>query len=325
MGKTTAHFFTTNPTTNSMKNKCPVCTKSKGRRDCLLNNNELICSSCCAEIRSEESCSDCTHFFLAMKQSIQKMKRNGFQEFNCLIDPVADKQVDKALALIEIKDLVNAKEQADILIEKHPDQYLAHYVMGCYCVTTNDIKGSIPHFKTSLKIFPYFAQAWYNLAQSHQRLVEIPEYINALNKVIEYGNDHAPFLADAKENLHSIGQMIQKQNGFTISEYLEQLQKYDFTFEKMENKNFEQAIEGFKQIIEKEPNHVQSHGNLGICYASIGDKKLALEYLDRSLELDPSYVIASNNKKLFLEMNEGEPIEVKMKSVKYHDGRDLLV
>ncbi len=44
--------------------KCPICNSRKGKRECLIqeNNNNMICSLCCAEIRQEENCFKCEFY-----------------------------------------------------------------------------------------------------------------------------------------------------------------------------------------------------------------------------------------------------------------------
>ena len=56
------------------------------------------------------------------------------------------------------------------------------------------------------------------------------------------------------------------------------------------------------------PRHHQSLGNLGICYAMLGQKKRAIEALDKALELNPSYEFALRNRSLIERLDEGEPL-----------------
>ena len=41
--------------------KCPICISKKGKRKCLALGS-LICSQCCGEKRTEDSCSECAHY-----------------------------------------------------------------------------------------------------------------------------------------------------------------------------------------------------------------------------------------------------------------------
>lgn len=41
--------------------KCPICSSRKGKRKCLIVDG-LICSLCCGNTRTEETCSECAFF-----------------------------------------------------------------------------------------------------------------------------------------------------------------------------------------------------------------------------------------------------------------------
>ncbi len=42
--------------------KCPVCDTRKGKRKCLIADNQFVCSLCCANTRKEELCLDCVFY-----------------------------------------------------------------------------------------------------------------------------------------------------------------------------------------------------------------------------------------------------------------------
>ena len=52
---------------------------------------------------------------------------------------------------------------------------------------------------------------------------------------------------------------------------------------------------------------MQSHGNVALAYAGLGKKAMALEHLDKALDLDPTYEPAMQNRKVVERMREGEP------------------
>ena len=63
----------------------------------------------------------------------------------------------------------------------------------------------------------------------------------------------------------------------------------------------------FDRVLAQNPDHVQSHGNVALAYAGLGQKALALEHLDKALALDPTYGPAILNRKAIEAMKEGEP------------------
>jgi tetratricopeptide (TPR) repeat protein len=64
----------------------------------------------------------------------------------------------------------------------------------------------------------------------------------------------------------------------------------------------------FRTVIEQNPSHVQSYGNLALALANLGQKAAALQCLDKALELDPSYAPARGNRLIVEQMTEGIPL-----------------
>ena len=62
-----------------MKLKCTLCSKNKAQRQCMLKNNAVICSSCCASMRSED-CQACGYYASAKNYSAQKEARQKGSE-----------------------------------------------------------------------------------------------------------------------------------------------------------------------------------------------------------------------------------------------------
>ena len=86
----------------------------------------------------------------------------------------------------------------------------------------------------------------------------------------------------------------------------------------MESGDRESAIAAFCHAVEAHPNHPQSYGNIGICYANMGRKLEALEAFDRALELDPKYEPALVNRKLAASLAEGQSLAGDVKSIEYY-------
>ena len=64
----------------------------------------------------------------------------------------------------------------------------------------------------------------------------------------------------------------------------------------------------FNSVLQLESNHTQSHGNLGIAYAALGDRDAALRHLNRAIELDPRYEPAIVNRRVLLALQPGEKL-----------------
>lgn len=85
------------------------------------------------------------------------------------------------------------------------------------------------------------------------------------------------------------------------------MRRFLTAFQHLSDREFEPAINLFQRVLAEDPNHVQSYGNMGLAYAGLGKKVLALACLDQALKLDPSYEPAQINRRVVAEMTEGEP------------------
>jgi len=86
---------------------------------------------------------------------------------------------------------------------------------------------------------------------------------------------------------------------------------------------FEQAVCGFNLVLESQPGHVQSHGNLGLAYAGLGNRVGALRHLDKAIELDPDYGPAIDNRRIILALQPGERLSLgPIREVDFYSDRE---
>ena len=112
----------------------------------------------------------------------------------------------------------------------------------------------------------------------------------------------------ARAELAALERIIRDTSPFqTLDTYIENQKLFDLAFENLRNQNHQRAAELFQRVLEQNPKHVQSYGNLALAQAGLGNKAAALECLDKALALDPSYEPARNNRLAIATMNEGEP------------------
>ena len=104
-----------------------------------------------------------------------------------------------------------------------------------------------------------------------------------------------------------MAEMIEKNSQFTLQEYIDRIKRFE-RYYRLITEDPQQAADGFLELLEKEPGHVQSHGNLGMCYALLGRKADAERELQKALELDPGYDIARANLQVITNMQEGIPL-----------------
>lgn len=305
------------------KEKCAICFKSKGKRICMIKDDLLICPKCCAEIRTFE-CEGCDYYEQAEKYSKEKeMNRvKKTDKFTFVIDPIVDEAVDKALEMAEKGKLITAKNSLLKLMYEHSENHSVQYGMGIINILEDKSDEALQYFERAVAINPLFTEAWYNKGSIHQKKLEITEMIRAFQKVMELGDPSDDFVKTAEKMIKKTEREILKENGLGLNEYIKFMEIFNKSFEAMEKKQWRKAISGYKQIIAKSPKHVQSYGNMGICYGFLNLKKQAIDAFDKALKIDPDYEPAKINREIVISLKDGEkPPDNKAVSVNYY--RDM--
>jgi tetratricopeptide (TPR) repeat protein len=176
---------------------------------------------------------------------------------------------------------------------------------------------AIKFFERAVDIFPYFTEAYFNMAMACTKLGDIGGMVRGFREVIRISGDKG-LVSEAKRRLDDLEKMVREHKGFNLDTYVKNSETYNKAFSALERREFMLAINLFKQVLETDSKHVQSWGNLGLAYASNGERGKALECLDKALELDPEYEIAAVNRMGIEKMREGEPLEWEMDSVNYY-------
>ena len=287
------------------KNKCSICLKRKGKRLCKIKANSMICSRCCAEIRNP-ACAGCSYYIDAEKFGFEKTKRAGFDGAIASKDSEIDNAVDNALIYVENGNIEKGEELLLDLIRKYPDSYMVQYGMGTVQALKGNYSDSITYFDNCLEISPYYVQAWFNKAVSLKNFLDVGGAIEAFQKVVEYGDEGGRFVIDARSFLSEIEARIQSESGLNLEAFLHSMDDFNTAFSNLQNQEYEKAIAGFQKVLAQNENHVQSYGNLGICYAVLEKKQEALRAFDKALSIDPEYKPALDNKMILLSLGEGK-------------------
>lgn len=296
-----------------VRNKCSVCNSKKAKRLCRIKDDIGICPECCAKIRYEQ-CEGCGYYSAA--KQYEKGKRN-IKHFIASINPALDRECDKALVLAESGDVDGAEGLLMALHEKHPDYHVVQYGMGVCCVLQERTEEGIEYFKRAVEIFPYFTEAYFNLAMAYKKLFKLPEAVRAYREVIEIGNDEE-LVSEAKVVLDELESLVREDHE-SLDAYIKNMETFETAYSSMQKREFQTAIELFSRVLAVNPKHVQSWGNMGLTYACLGHKSRAIECFDKALEIDPLYELALVNRAFVVrEMDEGKAIDWEGASVEYY-------
>ena len=151
-----------------MKRKCIICGQARGKRTCIQYDKTLVCPVCCAQLRNY-SCGSCSYYQTAEKYAEDKFKKSSGKSFIIEINEEVDRAVDKALALVERKKLKEAETRLTKLLLQYPSYHMVQYGMGALYAFKGQIEEAISHFKKAVDIFPYFAEAYFNLGIAYKK------------------------------------------------------------------------------------------------------------------------------------------------------------
>ena len=299
------------------KERCLICGIDKPKRLCKIKDQIRICPVCCSKLRSD-GCVGCTYYEASVRYHSEKSEKpQRERHFITPINPEIDEECDRILSTVESSHLLHAEKQMKELYKKYPDYHTVLYGMGVCNVLQDKFEEAIEFFKRAIAIFPYLTEAHFNMAMAYIKLGDIAGVVRGFREVIRVGGNEE-LVSEARRRLADLERTVMELNGFSLNTYLNNSDTFDKAFAALEKREFMSAINLFKRVLATDPKHVQSWGNLGLAYASIGERGKALECLDKALELDPEYEIAAVNRIGIEKMGEGERLEGNIDSVNYY-------
>lgn len=225
---------------------------------------------------------------------------------------------DNALAQIEAGDLLSAEAESERLYNLYPDDHSVNFLRGVCHIQRERYLEAISFFEEAVQINPWFSEAYFNLANLYRLEIKIPESIACFRKIIEIEGKHGDLGKLAKKELDNFEEMFQETSGQTLEEYLQTSTHFNEAFACLRRGDYQEAISLFQQVLALNPNHVQSYGNMALAYSALGEQKMALQYLDKALLLDPAYEPAQQNRKNIIRLKEGEKNSFEMGEVSYY-------
>ena len=298
--------------------KCAVCENNRAKRRCQIYQDKFICPSCCAGLRNKE-CEECRHYQAAKQYRSSKSQKPFRKHFIMEVNEEVENAVDKALELLDRGKAEKAREILNELEKKHPSNHVVMYGLGTVHAIEGQYDDAIKYFTKATDIFPYFIEAYFNLGVAYKKKFDIKNAVRAMNRVIEIGDSEHEQVQQAKELISELENQLRKTTGMTLDQYFFSQDKFDTACSHMENGKWEKAMLGFKECLKLHEDHQQSYGNLGICYAQLGQKAKAIEAYDKALEIDPNYEPAIANKIMVERIQEGEKLNVaQFESIEYY-------
>ena len=307
-----------------MKKKCPLCHKGKSRRSCIIKDNEIICSKCCAEIRNSE-CAECEFYISSNKYEISRAKSGSSSKFITMLSPDTDEEVDMALDLFEKGQITLAQEKIKGLYKEHPNYHQTNYAMGVIEIQKKNYDKALEYLNKTTDIYPLFSEAFYNKAIIYKEKMELAMMASEFLSLMEVEDSSSELYQTAKEFID----MIERgYKNVTIRDYIKSDKLFKKAFEYLDVSDYKTAKKYFEKALAVNNETVQTYGNLGLCCMAIGEREEALKYLNSALDLDPNYEPALLNLHLLTSKNDKELKEYfatarRAKDIKYYKDYSL--
>ena len=302
-----------------MKKKCPICGKNRGKRVCMIRDDEVICSLCCASQRSAV-CAGCEHYEAARDYEMQKMEDSQHavnKDYTIEVNEDVQAAVEEAIALVEEGKFDQAESMLVPLEKEHPLSHLVPFGLAVLYLRREEDDEALKWLNRALEIYPYFEEALFNKAQLNLKRTRILEAVTTFRQLKAVAAKGDEMYELACENLEWMDEHFRKNNGVNTDTYLKGTRLFNRAYAYQQQGKYSKAIQLFEESLRVVPGIEACHGNMGICFMFLGRKQDAIESLEHALELEPSYEIARVNLVLAQRMTEGEAVSGEIRSVEY--------
>jgi tetratricopeptide (TPR) repeat protein len=142
--------------------------------------------------------------------------------------------------------------------------------------------------------------------------------IRAFRKVLDLAQPGTEFYTNARDMIQGMEKTMRENNGAGLDAFINAQDEFDRAFSLMERGDWKNAIKGFERSIRWNSTLPQPYGNMGLCYAKLGNKPAALAAFEKALKIDPNYEPAILNKAATEELSEGQCLSLDLKVTRYY-------
>ncbi len=288
-----------------------------------MNNNALICSKCCAEIRYS-ACEHCHYYKESQKFSIEK-SINSSKTFTIRIDEEVDIEINRALELLDSGDIYSCEKTLKSLAIDNNDLFSLHFAMGVLHIKKEEYDDAIVSFEKSIAIHPYYIDSWYNKALAETKKLYIVQMVYSLKKVIEIGDENDEITLSARDNLNNLELLCEKESDISLDLYIESMTFFNSGFDFMKNQKWKKAILELEKSYSINPNSAPTIGNIAICYMKLNENEKAMESFNKSIAIDPYYEPAIINREILSDMIKSNISNASLVIDEVNYGRDYSI
>ena len=205
-------------------------------------------------------------------------------------------------------------------IEKEPNEVKYHVYSGLayeqLAIRTEQIENqknlilnSIKEYKKGIELNPANSYYWGNLGRVYTLLAKIENNPEYYNQAIYYYSEAIKRAPITGLFYHNLMEIYLRTN--MINDALKTFEKLEYCDKKLAanaafllgnlffaGKDFQRAVEFYTKAANYAPDFYQAHFNLGVTYATINEKKIAVEIFEKLLQIKPDFEKAGEVKKI---------------------------
>ena len=215
-------------------------------------------------------------------------------------------RLDEFLDAIDVGDTKLARFIVKKAVKKYPRHGLSFAMQGLAAVyIDNDHSEGYLYLKEAISKGYGAAFIYFNFGLCAEKSGFITESLEAFYESIERASpEELDAYGPARERLLLIQETLPEH--VTLKQYFADAKEFEKGVSLLENQSFSDAISCFTKVTQSQPEHVQSHGNLGICHMYLGDHQLAKRAFYQALAIDPDYELAETNLQRLKALEKGE-------------------
>jgi len=177
------------------------------------------------------------------------------------------------------------------LDKKHSDEPYIKLIRGNIDYSRGDLEEAVDHYQAAISLNPNYGNAYYKLGVCYYRMGELDKALSAFNRVVEM-KDQSHAMASYFVGLIELflGRDKKASEAFEIFHKMSpesRIANFYLAHMKVRQKQFEEALELLKKLVEATPDFAEVHYLLGVAHYGLHNNTEAVKEFQRALEINP--------------------------------------
>jgi tetratricopeptide (TPR) repeat protein len=210
-----------------------------------------------------------------------------------------DDTLERGLEYLESGRPKAARPRLERFVATCPERADGRSALGVCLLELRDFDGAITELRAAADLEPAEALHRWNVAAACKQADRLGGAYLALRDYLATGDDGTGATErrrEAKSFVRAYERMLQDCHpGVELTDYLRGEELFARAYAALVDGRPEEALGGFRAVLDLVPRHYPSWGNLGAAYLALERRSEAAECLNRALELNPEYTVARKN------------------------------